>query len=51
MSINDNKFEQEGTVENLNSEFDDRLSHSGRKTIRTDEVSETVHQSVLHSPN
>ena len=45
-----NKFEQEGTVKNLNSKSDDRLSHSGRKTIRTDEVIEAVRQSVLNSP-
>ena len=44
------KFEQEGTVKNLNSKLDSRLSHSGRKKIRTDEVIEAVRQSVLHSP-
>ena len=44
------KFEQEGTVKNLNSKLDGRLSHSGRKKIRTDEVIEAVRQSVLHSP-
>ena len=44
------KFEQEGTVKNLNSKSDDLLSHSGRNTIRTDEVIEAVRQSVLNSP-
>ena len=44
------KFEQKGTVKNLNSKSDDHLSHSGRKTIRTDEVIEAVRQSVHNSP-
>ena len=44
------KFEQRGTVKNLNSKSGDRLSHSGRKTIRTDEVIEAVRKSVLNSP-
>ena len=44
------KFEQEGTVKNLNSKSNDRLSHSGRKKICNDEVIDAVRLSVLNSP-
>ena len=41
---------REGQGKNLNPKSEDRLSHSGRKTIRTDEVIEAVRQFVLNSP-
>ena len=44
------KFEEEGTVRNLNSKTEGRLTHSGRKRIRTEEVIESVRDSVIESP-
>ncbi|KAI6651102.1 hypothetical protein LOD99_5453 [Oopsacas minuta] len=44
------KFRKYGTVQNLNSKCDDRLTHSGRRKKRTAKVIEMVRNSVEFSP-
>ena len=44
------KFDEHGTVENLNKKSDNRATHSGRKRIRDAEMIERVRQDVENSP-
>lgn len=45
------KFEDSGTVENLNRKTPGRVTHSGRKRIRSDEMIMQVRESVEESPH
>ena len=44
------KFETYETAVNLNKKFSDRFSHSGRPRARTQQIEETVQESVERSP-
>ena len=45
-----NKFNNHGTVENLNKASKNRATHSGRKRVRDPTLIETVRQDVQSSP-
>ena len=45
-----NKFDEFGTVENVNKASDDKPTHSGRPRKRTPAVNEAVRVSVENSP-